>query len=197
MSISNIKLVVGLGNTDSKYINTRHNIGFKIVDRLIHKYQTWPSNMFYNHKLEGDIAVGYKQLVLLLKPNTGMNNSGICVAKTIKELNLKPSNILVVYDDISIPFGIIRLREDGSAGGHNGIKSIIKELETDDFSRLKIGIGYQGEEKLIDYVLSGFTESKDSVESIIKQSAFYVDCVLNNIINQGDTFIVNCNNNNN
>lgn len=191
MTINNIKLIVGLGNPEDKYINTRHNIGYKIIDNLIKQYYTWPSINYFNKLFEGDICIGYKQLVLMLKPTTGMNNSGVSVSKTLKELNIQPSEILVIYDDISLPLGTIRLREGGSAGGHNGIKSIIKELGTEDFNRLKIGIGKPVNSTILDWVLSDFTEfEQERLNKIISFSSDIVTNILKGVITQGDTFNV-------
>ena len=189
MTINNIKLIVGLGNPEDKYINTRHNIGYMVIDNLTKQYFTWPSNDFFNRLFEGNICIGYNQLVLMLKPTTGMNSSGISVAKTIKELNIQPSQIFVIYDDINLPFGTIRLREGGSAGGHNGVKSIIKELQTEEFIRLKVGIGQPINSTILDWVLSNFTEfEQDQLSNIINFSSDIVTNILKGVITQGDTF---------
>ena len=191
MTLSNIKLIVGLGNPEDKYVNTRHNIGYKVIDNLVKEYFTWPSIDFFNRLFEGNICIGYNQLVLMLKPTTGMNDSGISVAKTIKELNIQPSQILVIYDDISLPFGTIRLREGGSAGGHNGVKSIIKQLQTEDFNRLKVGIGQPINSTILDYVLSDFTEfEQDKLNKVISFSSDIITNILRGVITQGDTFNV-------
>lgn len=189
MTVSNIKLIVGLGNPEDKYINTRHNIGYKVIDNLVKQYFTWPSIDFFNRLFEGEICIGYKQLVLMLKPTTCMNNSGISIAKTINELNIQPSQILVIYDDISLPFGTIRLREKGSAGGHNGVKSIIEQLQTENFNRLRVGLGQPVNTTILDYVLSDFTEfEQDQLSNIINFSSDIVTNILRGIITQGDTF---------
>jgi PTH1 family peptidyl-tRNA hydrolase len=191
MTFSNIKLIVGLGNPEDKYVNTRHNIGYKVIDNLVKEYLTWPSIDFFNRYFEGDLLIGYKELVYLLKPTTGMNNSGISIAKTIKELNIQPSQVLVVYDDISLPFGTIRLREGGSAGGHNGVKSIIKELQTEEFNRLKLGIGQPVNSSILDWVLSNFTEfEQNQLNTVISFSSDIITNILQGVITQGDTFNV-------
>lgn len=191
MTISNIKLIVGLGNPEYKYVNSRHNIGYMVIDNLTKQYNVWPFFEFFDTLLEGNIRIGYNQLVYLLKPTTGMNDSGISVAKTIKELNLQPSQVLVIYDDISLPFGTIRLREGGSAGGHNGIKSVIKELETENFNRLKIGIGQPVNSTILNWVLSDFTEfEQDQLTNVISFSSDIITNVLQGVITQGDTFNV-------
>jgi PTH1 family peptidyl-tRNA hydrolase len=191
MTISNIKLIVGLGNPEYEYINTRHNIGYKVVDKLVKQYQTLTEYHYSNSIYKGQISVGKKQLVALLKPTTGMNYSGLSVKNTIEQMSLLPSQILVVYDDISLPFGTIRLREGGSTGGHNGIKSIIKELETEDFNRLKVGIGQPVNSTILDWVLSDFTEfEQDQLNTVISFSSDIITNILQGVITQGDTFNV-------
>jgi PTH1 family peptidyl-tRNA hydrolase len=189
MTISNIKLIVGLGNPELKYINTRHNIGYRIIDKLLKEYQTLTEYKYNNSIYRGYLCVGKKQLVALLKPTTGMNNSGLSVKNTIDEMCLLPSQILVIYDDISLPFGTIRLRESGSAGGHKGIKSIIEQLQTEDFNRLKVGIGQPINSTILDWVLSNFTKfEQDQLSNVINFTSDIVTNILRGVITQGDTF---------
>jgi PTH1 family peptidyl-tRNA hydrolase len=189
MTISNIKLILGLGNPEYKYINTRHNIGYKVVDRLLIEYQTLTEYKYNNSIYKSQLCVGKKQLVALLKPTTGMNNSGLSVKNTIEELNLQPSQILVIHDDINLPFGTIRLRESGSAGGHNGIKSVIKELQTEEFNRLKVGIGQPVNTTILDWVLSNFTEfEQNQLSNVINFTSDIVINILKGVITQGDSF---------
>jgi PTH1 family peptidyl-tRNA hydrolase len=191
MTINNIKLIVGLGNPELKYINTRHNIGYKIVDMLLKKYQTLTDYKYSNSIYKGCLYVGKKQLVALLKPTTGMNSSGSSVKNTIQEMCLLPSQILVIHDDISLPLGTIRLREQGSAAGHNGVKSIIEQLQTEDFNRLKIGIGKPINNTILDHVLSDFTEfEEDLLNNVISFSSDIITNILRGVITQGDTFNV-------
>lgn len=192
MTISNIKLIVGLGNSELKYINTRHNIGYKVVNNLIKDYQTLTEYKYNNSIYKGYFCVGKKQLVALLKPTTGMNNSGLSVKNTIEELNLKSSQILVIHDDIRLLFGTIRLREGGSAAGHNGVKSIIDELGTNEFNRLKIGVGHPNLEEttMLDYVLGDFTEPQDELNKVISFSSDIITNILQGVITHGDTFNV-------
>lgn len=192
MTISNIKLIVGLGNSELKYINTRHNIGYKVVNNLIKDYQTLTEYKYNNSIYKGQLCVGKKQLVALLKPTTGMNNSGLSVKNTIEELNLKSSQILVIHDDIRLLFGTIRLREGGSAAGHNGVKSIIDELGTNEFNRLKIGVGHPNLEEttMLDYVLGDFTEPQDELNKVISFSSDIITNILQGVITHGDTFNV-------
>ena len=146
-----MKLIVGLGNPGFRYRNTRHNIGFLIID---------------NFKKTDRSASGRN--VVLLKPQLFMNNSGIAVKKAVGKFNVPPEDVLVVCDDINLALGIIRLRPRGSAGGHGGLKSIIKEMATEGFNRLRVGIGSGREGTLKDYVLSKFEpdEKKDLKEAV-------------------------------
>jgi PTH1 family peptidyl-tRNA hydrolase len=188
-----INLVVGLGNPGQQYINNRHNVGYKVIDQLMSSYGVWPSIDFFDKRFEGIIRVGYTKLVILSKPTTMMNNSGLCVSAICKELKINPSNILVIYDDITLPLGTIRFRESGSSGGHNGIKSIIEELGTESFNRLKIGIGKPIDgTSILDYVLGDFTKSED-IEAVIKNAEFITSNILDGVITQGDTFTCNTN----
>lgn len=188
MAISNIKLIVGLGNPEEQYANTRHNIGYRVVDELIKIYSTWPTISFFNSLLEGNIYIGYKNLVYMLKPTTGMNTSGQSILKACNEFNLKPSQILVIYDDINLPIGTIRVREAGSSGGHKGVQSIIDSLETTCFNRLRIGVGKPDKtESILDYVLSEETNI-EATNMSIKKATEVVDYMLDGIIKQGDTF---------
>lgn len=211
MAISNIRLIIGLGNPEEQYANTRHNIGYKVVDELINKYQAYwhiwnqlivlggdKISFFsrnnvrlyvnYSNKLDANLYIGYKKLILLLKPTTGMNSSGESILKACNEFNLKPSQILVIYDDINLPIGTIRVREAGSSGGHKGVQSIIDSLETTCFNRLRIGVGKPDKtESILDYVLSEETNI-EATNMSIKKATEVVDYMLDGIIKQGDTF---------
>jgi len=152
-------LVVGLGNPGTKYKGNRHNAGFLAVDFLLDG--TVPKLKFNALTATTEIA---GQSVMFIKPQTFMNNSGEAVAEAARFYKIEPENIIVVYDDISFPPGRLRVRGDGSAGGHNGIKSIIQCLGTDKFPRIKLGVGQKPERwQLADWVLSDLsdTEIKD------------------------------------
>lgn len=131
-----MKLIVGLGNPDVKYINTRHNTGFMVLDRILEK-----KNLKLQEKFKSFFAKDGDVLYLL--PKTYMNLSGFAVAEVMNFYKLNIKDILIIYDDISLPLGTLRFRDKGSDGGHNGIKSIIKETGSSDFDRLKVGIGPQ------------------------------------------------------
>lgn len=154
-----MKLVVGLGNPGKEYDKTRHNAGFEFIDRLADKYDISVDE----RKFRGFVGKGMidGQKVILLKPQTFMNLSGESVVSAMNFYKLEVQDLIVVFDDISLEPGKIRLRRKGSAGGHNGIKSIIKHLASEDFARIKIGVG---EKKagwdLADHVLSRFPKTE-------------------------------------
>jgi PTH1 family peptidyl-tRNA hydrolase len=133
------RLVVGLGNPGSRYANTKHNAGFMIVDRLAER----AGLRFSSSKHRADIAVGTVESVpvMLAKPVTYMNESGNAVSRLLAYYQIPLPNLLVVYDEIDLPFGTIRLRPSGSSAGNRGIASIIQSLATDDFARLRFGVG--------------------------------------------------------
>ena len=174
-------LIVGLGNPGEKYALTRHNIGFMILDRFVYAHHlTWDndtrSQALYarlNHT---------KTSVFFLKPQTFMNLSGEAVRDLSKFFGLDSEHILVIYDDISLKPGKIRIRPSGSDGGHNGIKSIIYCLGTNVFPRIKIGVGSpdkEAGEDLADYVLD--TMDKESFESILKTPEIVAEILTNGI----------------
>lgn len=153
-----IKLIVGLGNPGLEYDGTRHNVGFMVLDRLL---TNPPFERFEEKHIANSIVFtgNFRGKALMLqKPQTFMNSSGEAVALIARKQGLSPESILVVYDDMDLPLGRLRLRECGSDGGHNGIKSIIAELGSATFKRLRLGIGRPTTLKTIDYVLSKFEE---------------------------------------
>jgi PTH1 family peptidyl-tRNA hydrolase len=157
-------LIVGLGNPGKEYEDTRHNIGFKVIDNIAKEY-----NIEINRqKFKGTYGEGFinGEKVMLLKPSTYMNLSGESVRAVLDFYNLDSNKILIIYDDISLELGTLRIREKGSAGGHNGIKSIIAHLGSDVFSRIKVGVG-QPNVNLVNYVLGKFTKEEMVVLSQI------------------------------
>jgi PTH1 family peptidyl-tRNA hydrolase len=147
--------IVGLGNPGKEYDSTRHNVGFRVVNELARRY-----GLTFGKKERKAIAatgVLHDKKVILAKPQTYMNLSGEAVRSLVDFYKVELPNILVVCDDLDIPLGTVRLRKSGSAGGQNGIKSVIQHLGTQDFSRLRFGIGRPpGKMQAKDYVLSGF-----------------------------------------
>ena len=145
-------LVVGLGNIGEKYENTRHNIGFDIVDQLAIKLNSTLSAAKYGEVLKTKYA---GKQIILLKPNTFMNLSGKAVLYWLEKEKIDVSNLIIIVDDLNLDFGISRLRKSGTDGGHNGLKDIANSLNTTKFTRLRFGIGNNyKKEKQVDFVLS-------------------------------------------
>ncbi len=161
-------LIVGLGNPGREYERTRHNAGFRAIDLLADKLGCKIDRLKYQG-LYCQTTYGGRKL-FLLKPQTYMNLSGRSVLQLSAYFNIPPQRIIVLFDDISLPPGRLRIRGDGSAGGHNGIKSIISEVGSQDFPRVKIGVGGKAhpDQDLADHVLSGFSakEEKDLVSAL-------------------------------
>ncbi|MFZ4565929.1 MAG: aminoacyl-tRNA hydrolase [Prochlorococcaceae cyanobacterium] len=163
--MTRLTLLVGLGNPGVRYAGTRHNVGFLVLDRLASGAGT---SFRPQPRLQGDLAdVGSgDQRLRLLKPTTFMNNSGQSVRASLDWFGWGPEQLLVIVDDMDLPLGRLRLRASGSAGGHNGLRSIIQHLGSDAFARLRIGIGAPGEspverrERTVGHVLGRFTDGE-------------------------------------
>lgn len=145
-------LIVGLGNPEKKYFNTFHNVGFKCVDRLAGKLgaefnKVECKSVTAHAKVNG-------QKVIIAKPVTYMNLSGQAVVELTNKYKIEKGNLIVVYDDVDIPLGNVRIRKEGSAGTHNGMRNIVQLLGTTDFPRIRVGIGKDTPMQLVDYVLS-------------------------------------------
>ncbi|MGD2182020.1 aminoacyl-tRNA hydrolase [Lusitaniella coriacea] len=156
------QLIVGLGNPEKKYDKTRHNIGFEAVDILAQRWQTkWQENRrFKGQFAEGRSSTGDK--IYLLKPSTYMNRSGESIRSVVDWYKLSPESLLVIYDDMDLPLGRLRLRLSGSAGGHNGIKSTISHLGGQNFPRLRIGIG-KSQNATVSHVLGRFSPEENKI----------------------------------
>lgn len=157
-SVSNKFLIVGLGNIGAEYVNTRHNIGFKILDHFARKeslsFETVKLGTLAQYKFKGSTF-------LLLKPNTYMNLSGKAVKFWMDKENIPLENILVITDDLNLSFGAIRIKPKGSDGGHNGLKSIHQTLNTTDYTRFRFGISDEFKKgKQVDYVLGDWDETE-------------------------------------
>jgi PTH1 family peptidyl-tRNA hydrolase len=174
------QLIVGLGNPEPKYDQTRHNIGFAAVDALS---RAWKMPVSENKKFQGEYGeglIGKNSKIRLLKPLTYMNLSGQSIQAVTSWYKLPPESVLVIYDDMDLPIGKTRLRLSGSAGGHNGMKSALAHLGTDNFPRLRIGIGkpknQAGEDKeTISHVLGKFSSAENKLMNDVLQ--FVVECV--------------------
>lgn len=160
------QLIVGLGNPEAKYEKTRHNIGFEAVDILA---QSWRLSWQQNRRFQGIFTEGstpFGSKIRLLKPLTYMNRSGQSIRSVIDWYKLPPQSLLVIYDDLDLPLGRLRIRLEGSAGGHNGLKSIISHLGSQQFPRLRIGIGKSvPKSATISHVLGRFSPSETQVMS--------------------------------
>ncbi|WP_022847265.1 MULTISPECIES: aminoacyl-tRNA hydrolase [unclassified Desulfurobacterium] len=169
-----IRLIVGLGNPGKEYALTRHNIGWWVLDRVAERF----NEEFSREKFKGIVAEipGTHGKVTLLKPLTFMNRSGESVIEAAKFYKLKPEEILVVSDDLDMPVGKVRMRLKGKHGGHRGLMSIEKHLGTDNFPRLKIGIGRPArKEEVVNYVLQPFTEEQLPVtEQAVEKAADWI-----------------------
>ena len=166
-----MKLIVGLGNPGKQYDKTKHNIGFAIIDELANR---WNAPLLQS-KFKGAFSTVHKngEKIILLKPLTYMNLSGESIRPIMDYYDIQIEDLVVVYDDLDLPMGSLRLRQRGSAGGHNGIKSTIAHVGTQNFNRIRIGINRppQGM-KVPDYVLSRFSEEDwVSMQDVIKKSA--------------------------
>ncbi|MFT4415983.1 aminoacyl-tRNA hydrolase [Fredinandcohnia humi] len=166
-----MKLIVGLGNPGRQYEETRHNVGFKVIDELSIRLQIPLDKAKFNGIFGQGVIHGEK--VLILKPLTYMNLSGESVRPLMDYYDIDVEDILVIYDELDIPVGKIRLREKGSAGGHNGMKSIIHHLGTQDFKRVRIGVDRPSNGmKIADYVLGRFLdEEAQQIKDAIQKSA--------------------------
>lgn len=174
-----MKLIIGLGNPGKEYEKTRHNTGFMVIDKLADKLgvsieQNKFKGLYTKLKYKGED-------VILLKPQTYMNLSGESVRQVMDFFKIKQEDILVIYDDMDMPVGKLRLRQTGSAGGHNGMKNIILHTGSQNFNRVRVGIGRHPYMKVVDYVLSKFTQDEmiDMEKGIDNASEAVID-YLNN-----------------
>jgi PTH1 family peptidyl-tRNA hydrolase len=174
------KLIIGLGNPGNQYNKTRHNAGFIVLDRYIELKKI---NMQTKDKFLGDIGIvgTGSEKVIFLKPNTYMNLSGQSISKVIQFYDISTENILIFVDDIYLDVGVLRLREKGGHGGQNGLKSIIDHLQTQDFKRVRFGIGENKKIPLDQYVLSNFSQSEaKTVEHTIISCLDIIENFINN-----------------
>lgn len=178
-----MKLIVGLGNPGRKYMTTKHNVGFMTVDELCRRLGIQPNEAMFDSDVATTFINGEK--VILAKPVTYMNESGRAIRPLMDYFQIDLSDIVVVYDDMDLPIGKIRLRQKGSAGGHNGIKSLIQHLGTQNFQRIKIGIGRPyPKQDVVSHVLSPFAKevheeiggaihlATDAIEDWLEQEDF-------------------------
>ena len=172
-------LLVCLGNYGQKYENTRHNIGFMAADRLVEKNDLRCNRLRFRALTEIIDFGGAK--VLLMKPQTYMNLSGEAVGEAARFYKVPPERVLVISDDVSLPLGKLRVRGNGSAGGHNGLKNIIAHLGTDRFPRVKVGVGAppNPEYDMVDWVIGGFTaDERKVIAPAIDRALDAANCVI-------------------
>jgi PTH1 family peptidyl-tRNA hydrolase len=175
-----MQLIIGLGNPGEAYSNTRHNLGFMVVDAFASAlgFPPWKRESKYVYSK----AVKFEQTIMLAKPKTYMNLSGEAVSALVAYYRFPIDSMIVVYDDLDLEPGQIRIRSKGSAGGHKGIRSIIAHLGTDDFIRLRIGIGKASGPSVSDYVLSPFSVSE---ATLMKETVTRAAEALTAIVQEG------------
>ena len=186
-----MKIIVGLGNIGKEYADTRHNIGFMVLDALASRFGV--AN--WQNKWQANVADVYNPRMILVKPTTYMNLSGNAVREVCNFYNCLPEDILVIHDDLDIPCGNIKIRKNGGAGGHNGIRSVIANLSTENFPRMRIGIAHPRTEgaKVVDYVLGRFAvQEQEIVQNAIKIAVdaieeYVNDVDINNVMNKYNT----------
>ncbi len=171
-------IIVGLGNPGKQYEHTRHNVGFEVIDRLAEKHDILMTERKHRAFCGKGLIGGQK--AMLVKPQTFMNLSGESVKSAVDFYQIGTDELIVVYDDVSLSPGQLRIRRAGSAGGHNGIKNIIAQLGTQEFPRVKVGVGEKPERMdLADYVLSHFSKSEwEMMEEAFKEAADAVEVMI-------------------
>lgn len=182
-----MKVIVGLGNPGSEYAQTRHNIGFEAADRIAGKCCIPLTKAKFN-ALYGKGTVDGEELIIV-KPLTYMNLSGEAVSPLLNFYKIPVENLLVIYDDMDLPIGKIRLRQKGSAGGHNGVKSLIHHLHTQDFKRIKVGIGHPQKMAVVSYVLQRFSADESvligpAIESAAEAAVSWLTTPFQQVMNQ-------------
>ncbi|HSN87104.1 MAG TPA: aminoacyl-tRNA hydrolase [Thermoanaerobaculia bacterium] len=169
------RLILGLGNPGETYRDTRHNVGFRVVEELARR-SAIPLGTVECNSLVGRLSGDPEGEVLLVQPQTYMNRSGYAARCFVERLEIEPASVLVVYDEINLPLGKLRLRRSGSPAGHRGLESVIENLRTAEVPRLRLGVagpdGPPAGEELVDFVLAPFAEGeKEAVEEMIRRAA--------------------------
>ena len=170
-------IIAGLGNPGKKYENTRHNMGFIAIDLLAEEFGINVDKLKFKSLVgEGRIA---GQRVLLMKPQTYMNLSGEAIREAVNFYKIEPEELIIIYDDIDIPTGTFRIRKKGSAGTHNGMRSVVHQIQSDQFPRIRVGIGSETKIDLIHYVTGGISKSeKELLEDALVKSAKAAACIV-------------------
>jgi PTH1 family peptidyl-tRNA hydrolase len=179
-----MKIIVGLGNPGRDYAHNRHNVGFHCLNYFakIHSIK------FERRECQAKTGIGEvaDERILLAKPRTFVNFSGKAVGSLVRKYDIALSDLLVIYDDLDLPLGKIRIRQSGSSGGHKGMESVISALRNEDFPRIRVGIGrplveeqFNKEDIIVNYVLSGFTsKEEEAIKPAIVRTAEAIDCFL-------------------
>lgn len=171
-----MRLIVGLGNPGRTYAHTRHNVGFDVIDAFARKHRVRVLGRQCTALVGSFDFLG--EPIMLAKPQTFMNDSGSAVAGLVRKHHVEPGDLVVVYDDMDLPLGRIRIRMKGSSGGHKGMNSIIHHLGSADFPRIRIGIGHQGE--AINHVLSRFNrKDRQVIDGAVQDAADALEMILN------------------
>lgn len=180
-----ISLVAGLGNPGPEYVGTRHNVGFAALELFARQIDAK-----WEREKKSDALVARSSGVVLLKPTTFMNHSGYAIAAVARFHKIAPANILVVLDDFALPLGRLRIRQRGGPGGHNGLESVIINLGTEEFPRLRLGIGAAPARGSVDYVLSTFfDEEKAGVAAMLERAAEAIKCAIDKgVVSAMNTF---------
>lgn len=177
-------LIVGLGNPEEEYSKTRHNMGFEVINELSKKYNIKVNKNKFN-ALYGTGTIG-KEKVILVKPQTYMNLSGTAIKEVMDFYKINKEELIIIYDDIDIEPGIIKIRKKGGPGTHNGMKSVVNEIKTQDFTRVRVGIGMPSNKSdLINYVIGKI--SKDDIEKLEDGTTKAKDALIEIIKNGVDT----------
>ena len=173
-----MKLVVGLGNPGKEYERSRHNIGFMVVGELARRQGAELKKMFWFPALQAKCSIGNEE-VRLLKPTTFMNRSGKAVWGAMKKWRVAPADTVVVYDDVELEFGGIRVRGKGTGGSHNGMKSVLEWVQTKAFPRVRVGIGPRPEgSDMIEFVLGNFADEESlGLEKVVERAADAVESI--------------------
>ena len=176
--VTSVKLVVGLGNPGRRYLRTRHNLGFLLLDRIAETRGI----RIGDERCESLVGRGEweRESLVLAKPQTYMNNSGLAAAALLRRFRVRGADLVVVYDDLDLPFGRLRIRCGGSAGGHRGLASILQHVAVRDFVRLRLGIGRPpAGMDAVDYVLSRFPdEEQDSLDGVLTRAAEALEAIV-------------------
>lgn len=172
-----MKIIVGLGNPGKEYEKTKHNIGFMVLDRLAENLGIRVRKIKFKG-LYGEGFLGGEKIILL-KPMTYMNLSGQSVREIVDFYKIDPEDLTVIYDDLDLPMGTLRIRAKGSAGTHNGMKSVVYQIQTDEFPRIRVGIGGERKGDTVDYVISGFRgEDANIMREAVLKAADAAECLV-------------------